>query len=175
MGRKHSGRATPARAGTAQRRRDALSLRAAGASFRQIADSLGISLGQAHADVVSELAEVTRPIAEEVLALDLERLDVMQVSLWPAVRAGDVQAVNAVARIVELRQKLVGNLRSVGVTVNTTPPPLPEGAVIMIGGSKSEYIAGLRAARGELPAPPAQNGNRSGHATPNEWTQYGGD
>jgi hypothetical protein len=175
MGRKHVGRLAPSRVRAAERRRDALNLRAAGANFRQIAASLGISVAQAYNDVSSAMAEVTRPAAEEALALDLERLDAMQMSLWPAVRSGDIQAVNAVTRIVELRQRLFGNLRSAGVTVNTTVPQLPQGAVIMIGGSKSEYIDGLRRARGELPAPPAQNGNGNGHTTPIEWIEHGRD
>jgi hypothetical protein len=176
MGRKHIGPLSPGRVRAAERRRDALNLRAAGANFRQIAESLGISVAQAYNDVSSAMAEVTRPAAEEALALDLERLDAMQMSLWPAVRSGDIQAVTAVTRIVELRQRLFGNLRSAGVTVNANvPPPLPDGAVIMIGGSKSEYIAGLRAARGELTAPPAKIDNGNGHTTPTEWIEHGGN
>jgi hypothetical protein len=104
--------------------------------------------------------------------MDLQRLDQLQASVWAAARAGDVQAVNTATKIIELRQRLFGNLRA-GVAVNSAAPPTPPGAVIVIDGSKSEYIAGLRAARGELPAPPAQNGN--GHGTPTEWTSHGGD
>jgi hypothetical protein len=173
MGKKSVGRLAPGRARTADRRRQALNLRAAGADFRSIANALSISVAQAFNDVQSEMHEVTREAAEEVLALDLQRLDQLQASVWAAARAGDIAAVNTATKIIELRQRLFGNLRSAGVTVNTTVPPLPEGAVLVIGGSKSEYIAGLRQARGELPAPPAENGN--GHTTPSEWTQYGSD
>jgi hypothetical protein len=155
MGKKHIGPLSPGRARTAERRRDALNLRAAGADFRSIANALGISLGQAYADVQSAMLEVTKEAAEEVLALDLQRLDQLQASVWAAARAGDVQAVECVRKLIELRQRLFGNLRSAGVTVNTTVPQLPHGAVLMIGGDQESYIRGLRQARGELPAPPS--------------------
>jgi hypothetical protein len=173
MGKKHIGPLSPGRARTAERRRQALNLRAAGADFRSIANALGVSVGQAYADVQSELTEVTREAAEEVLAMDLQRIDQMQASVWADARAGDVQAVECVRKLIELRQRLFGNLRA-GVTVNAPVPQLPQRAVLVVGGSKSEYIGGLRQIRGELPAPPAQNGNGNGHITPSEWIQHGG-
>jgi hypothetical protein len=165
----------PARVRTAERRRQALNLRAAGADFRSIGAALGISVGQAYADVQTEMHAVTRESAEQVLAMDLARLDQLQAAVWADARSGDVAAVECVRRIVELRQRLFGNLRCAGVTVNTTLPQPPPGAVLIIGGSKSEYIAGLRAARGEPPAPPAQNGNGNGHTASSEWIQHGID
>jgi hypothetical protein len=175
MGRKHVGPLALGRVRAAERRRQALHLRAAGADFRAIANALHISVGQAYADVASELREVTREVAEEVLSMDLTRLDQLQASVWADARSGDIAAVNAATRIVELRQRLCGNLRSAGVSVNTTVAPQVPGAVLVIGGSKSEYIQGLREARGELPAPPQQNSNGHATATPSEWTSYGGD
>jgi hypothetical protein len=156
-----------------QRRRDALNLRAAGANFRQIADALGVSVAQAYADVQSEMHALTRESAEQVLTVDLHRLDQLQAAVWPDARAGNVQAIQAATKIIELRQRLFGNLRSAGMTV--TVPQTP-GSVLVIEGDKQSYIAGLRAARGEL-EPPATattyvplstsvdtpNGNGNGH------------
>ena len=42
----------------AERRIKALEMRKAGASYRQISDALGISIGQAHNDVASELGKL---------------------------------------------------------------------------------------------------------------------
>jgi hypothetical protein len=53
MGKKSVGQLAPSRARTAERRRQALQLRAAGADFRSIANALNISVGQAYADVQS--------------------------------------------------------------------------------------------------------------------------
>jgi siroheme synthase len=175
MGKRHIGSLAPSRVRAAERRRQALSLRAAGADFRAIATTLGVSLAQAYADVQTAVSEITKEAAEDVLLMDLQRLDQLQASVWAAARAGDVQAVNTATKIIELRQRLFGNLRSAGsATVNAIAPPTPSGAVIVIGGSKSDYIAGLRMARGELPAPPQQNGNGNGHTTSNEWIEHGG-
>src|ERR671911_35304 len=99
MGRKHIGLLSPGRVRTAERRRQALNLRAAGADFRSIATALGISVAQAYNDVQSEMHEVTRESAEQVLAMDLARLDQLQASVWSAARNGDVQAVECVRKI----------------------------------------------------------------------------
>jgi hypothetical protein len=173
---KHRGPLSPGRARATKKRRDALNLRKAGASFREIAATLGVSVSRAYLYVSEEMAAATHEAAEDLLSLELHRLDTMQMALWPAVRQGDVQAVNAARAIIELRARLYGVLRSPGVTVNThVAVPQPPGAVITIEGDKESYIRGLRQARGELPAPPAQNGNGSGHTTPSEWIEHGSD
>ncbi len=41
-------------------------------------------------------------------ALELQRLDALQVGLWEQALAGDVKAVNAVLRIIEQRSRLLG-------------------------------------------------------------------
>jgi hypothetical protein len=157
MGKKSVGPHAPSRARASERRKQALSLRKAGASFREIADALTISVGQAYADVESAMSEITRPVAEDLLSLELERLNTLQMSLWSGVKQGDVASVNAARQIVELRCRLFGLLRPApGVTVNTSvPPPTPQRGVIVIQGqTKEQYIAGLKAARGELELSP---------------------
>jgi hypothetical protein len=59
----------------AERQAQALDLRAAGASFRQIAGALGISVSNAHGLVGDALDNVVRPSAERLLKLELHRLD----------------------------------------------------------------------------------------------------
>ena len=123
MGKKHIGPLSPGRARAAERRRQALNLRAAGADFRSISNALGVSLAQAYSDVQTAVGEITKEAAEDVLLMDLQRLDQLQASVWAAARAGDVHAVNTATKIIELRQRLFGNLRA-GVTVNTAAPRL---------------------------------------------------
>ena len=123
--RKVGSRVAPGRVAATEKRRQALHLRAAGADFRSIANSLDISVSTAYKYVWTEMREITRESAEEVLAMDLQRIDQLQASVWAAARSGDLQAVNTALRAIELRQRLFGNLRS-GVTVNTSvPPPQP--------------------------------------------------
>lgn len=45
---------------------------------------------------------------DEHRALELARLDALQVGLWERAEAGDVKAVNAVLRIIEQRSRLLG-------------------------------------------------------------------
>lgn len=64
----------------AERRRRALALRQEGKTFQVIADELGITRGGAYKSVQAGLMEVTekyRETADEVLVLELERLDFM--------------------------------------------------------------------------------------------------
>ena len=45
---------------------------------------------------------------EDHRALELARLDALQVSLWAKAMAGEVKAANAVLRIIEQRSRLLG-------------------------------------------------------------------
>ena len=45
---------------------------------------------------------------EQHRALELQRLDALQVGLWERAEAGDIKAVNAVLRIIEQRSRLLG-------------------------------------------------------------------
>jgi hypothetical protein len=175
-GQKHRGPLSPGRVRTADKRRDALNLRKAGASFREIASTLGVSVARAYVYVQEELPAVTRDAAEELLSLELSRLDTMQMALWPAVKRGEVPAIREARGIIETRARLCGLLHPPNVSVNTQVAlPQPHQSVIVIeGATKEQYIDGLKMARGELPAPPAHNGNGNGHhPTTAEWTDHG--
>jgi hypothetical protein len=176
-GQKHRGPLSPGRARAAEKRRDALNLRKAGASFREIAAMLGVSVARAYVYVHEEIAAVTQEAAEELLSLELSRLDTMQMALWPAVKQGDVPAIREARGIIETRARLCGLLRSSVTVNNVVPVPRAPGGVIVIEGkSKQDYINGLKMARGELPAPPTHNGNGNGHhQTTAEWTEHGKD
>lgn len=65
-GQKHRGPLAPGRARTAERPRDALNLRKAGASFREIANSLGVSVARAYTYCQEEMAAITRDAAEDL-------------------------------------------------------------------------------------------------------------
>ncbi len=95
----------------AERRVKAFSLRKAGASYRQIAQQLSVSLNTAWADVNAELLELreqTKADATEVRDMELQRCDEMILGLWPAVRRGDAKSVMAAVRVSERRAKLLG-------------------------------------------------------------------
>jgi hypothetical protein len=86
----------------------ALELRAAGASYRTIADELHCSIAAAHGAVVRGLRKWSTPVADELLPLELERLDQLQRSAWDQAIAGDDAARNFILRLMERRSRLLG-------------------------------------------------------------------
>ena len=87
----------------------ALELRMEGMKFDDIANELGYNSKQAAFDAVSrELKAITREPAEEVLRIDLERLDRMWGIHYLNAQAGDAIALSACMRIMERRARLLG-------------------------------------------------------------------
>jgi hypothetical protein len=109
---------------TAQRRAFVLKMRKSGLSYPQIAAMAVKTFGQealplgwderyAYKDVKRELDKLTVEVgeaAEDVRALELQRLDDMLVGLWPQVakQSPNLGAVDRVLRIMERRAKIVG-------------------------------------------------------------------
>ena len=88
-------------------------LRLMGHSIRRISELLaaeGISLSPAtvHRRVTAEIKSRVEPLVEEYIAMELDKLDVMETYLQPRVESGDDKAVNARLRIMERRAKLLG-------------------------------------------------------------------
>lgn len=92
----------------AERRAQALELRKAGATYEQIGAKLGITNQAAHRLVSRGLAALGKEAAEDVLALELSRLDGLLMAMWPQARRGNHGAVDRVLRIMERRARLLG-------------------------------------------------------------------
>jgi len=137
----------------------ALSLRASGATFRQIAAALGVSEPTAWRLVRQESESFIRESAAEVLELELTRLDRMLMGIWPAAINGDLQAIDRALKIEDMRAKLLGLYDRASQPDRLPPRGIEEGVVIIArDASQEDFIAGMRAIRGELPLPPS-NGN----------------
>jgi Sigma-70, region 4. len=94
-----------------ERQRLALTLRASGATYREIARQLDISISTANKYVQSALAEARAGVvetAEDALAIELERLDNMLLSIAPQLRRGNLNAIDRALKIMERRAKLLG-------------------------------------------------------------------
>lgn len=95
----------------AERQKQAVALRIAGATFAQIGDRLGVTAQAAHKMVVKALADTakkTAESAEQLRQMELQRLDALQASLWPDAMRGDEQKVDRVLKIMAQRAKLLG-------------------------------------------------------------------
>lgn len=97
-----------AEAKASKRRLRALDLRIAGKTIRQIATATDVSIAQAHADVTAALDEV-RALevgkAQELRALELERLDLAVLALMPKIRLRGKDLLGAVDRLVRVSER----------------------------------------------------------------------
>jgi hypothetical protein len=136
----------------------ALGLRASGATYRQIADALGLANAMtAWRLVQEESASAIRESAREILDLELTRLDRLQMAVWADAINGDHQAIDRVLKIMEQRAKLLGLYDR----ARQQDDPRHNGVIVIQGTTTEDYVNGLRAMRGvagELPLPPS-NGN----------------
>jgi hypothetical protein len=138
------------------RQNEALALRAAGASYQQIGDALGMNKATAYRMIQRALP--AREPDERELQLDLVRLDQALMAIWPQVRSGDLAAVNTFVKLTDVRERLRARwyMRGPATVVNqetTVKQVQADGVIVIQGRTSEEYIAGLRAARGETEQP----------------------
>lgn len=105
---------TQQKLGRAERRRRALNLRKTGFSYRQIAEQLDVTVKTAYNDVQHELKAITKEPAEQVLEIELNRLDDLlrvtsAVAFDASRKAGDrLGAIDRALRIMDRRAKYLG-------------------------------------------------------------------
>lgn len=94
-----------------ERDRQALELRMQGLTFAAIGAELGVSW-QAAQQAVQRSLEVTKAAiaerAEELRAIEVERLEKITEVLWPRVLEGDLRAIDRVLRTRESFRRLTG-------------------------------------------------------------------
>ena len=120
--------ASPAVVTADARRLRALELRRNGLGYAAIASELGVSLGQAHADVQSGLKRIrteSAETAEELLALELSRVDRVVELATAAAEAGESKALAVILRAVEVRVRLLG------LDVRPDAPPVIDGEAVL--------------------------------------------
>jgi len=109
MARKTNTTTAPATIAAKERAAEALRLRVQGHSFAAIAELAGYKSRQAAYDATRRaIREILREPVEELIELDIARLDELWRAQYPAAVAGDVVALNACLRILERRAKLLG-------------------------------------------------------------------
>lgn len=92
----------------AERTKKALQLRLAGAAYRDIAKVVGVSHGTVHDDVQRALRDIPKREADDLRAVEVERLDALQKAVWDDAMDGDLQAVDRAVRIIDRRAKMLG-------------------------------------------------------------------
>jgi len=93
-------------------------------TYDQIAAEVGYSCrGSAQRAVVKALDRVTREPAQNLLNLELERLDAMHRGIWDRAIDGDLKAIDTMLRIMAHRAKLLRLDRIEAAPAETMPPP----------------------------------------------------
>lgn len=101
----------PRRVLAAERKRQAVALRVAGATYDQIGRQLGITKQSVRDLVVKALDETlakTAESAEQLRELECQRLDAMRAALWPDAMKGDEQKIDRLIRISARFAALMG-------------------------------------------------------------------
>lgn len=91
-----------------ERRARALTLRNAGATYRQIADKTGVSPASARKDVEAALREVMAETAENMIARQRSILFDIQRANYAAAASGDVDAARLIIATLEREARLFG-------------------------------------------------------------------
>ena len=89
----------------AQRQEKVLQLRLAGGTIREIAASLDIPRSTVQRDLADAVGDLVREPAEQVVDMELGRLDRMLRGIWTDAITGDVKAIDRALKIMERRAK----------------------------------------------------------------------
>lgn len=122
----------------------AFKLRKAGASYELIAEKLNYaSPGSAQSTIARILKNNYKPDdVDEVMLMELQRLDALQLVAWRRAREGDLKAIDRILKIMERRSDYLGLDAPEPVDATVT-----HNTAIFIGGDEQEYIAKLKQAR----------------------------
>lgn len=86
-----------------------LDMRRGGATYQEIADELGYkNRGTAYKAVHRAIGRTLQDSADDLRAVEADRLDRLQMGSWAAAMRGDPKAVANVLRVMERRAKLLG-------------------------------------------------------------------
>jgi len=117
-------------------------LHIAGASWEEIAKALGYESEQTCREIVRRARRKrSREEMEDILDLELDRLDRLQLSFWRQAIHGDVRAGNMVMQIMTMRAKYLG------LEKKTEATQVTNNAAFFIGGTEEDYVSSLKKAR----------------------------
>lgn len=94
-----------------ERRKQAFTMRTAGANYQKIGDALGISRQGARKTVEAAMDVLNKEVSDSALhyrTLQLERLEVMHSGLWEKAVEGREFAVDRIVKIMDRQAKLLG-------------------------------------------------------------------
>lgn len=128
-----------------ERKRRAVEMRKAGATYEMIAEQLGYKNAvSASALVKKGIAEITTEPVHDLRTLQYERLNHMLVVLWPKVTKGDGHAISRALQVMDKMDSLMGTEAAQQIEITETAK------VMVIDGDKDSYIARLKEMAGQI-------------------------
>ena len=123
----------------------AFELRKAGASYELIAEKLNYANAKsAENSIRATLQRKYKPEdVEEVVQMELARLDALQLVAWRRAKDGDLNAIDRILKIMERRSKYLG----LDTQTEQVDHTVTHNTAIFIGGSEEEYVEQLQQAR----------------------------
>lgn len=146
-----------------EKQAQALELRKAGASYEKIAETLGYkSASGAWGAVNRALTDMVAEPTEALRLVHYERLNHILVMLWPRVQKGELAAMDRAVGVMDRIARLYG------IDAPTQTVTTESREVIVIDGTRDDYIAGLRAMKAGQKTIGAENfnGEVNAHGTP---------
>jgi hypothetical protein len=98
-----------------------LELRRAGLTWQRIAEQVGYAdHSGAYLAYKRAMKRTLQQPADEIRNTEIDRIDRMQLALWPKAMAGDTPSINTIVRLMERRARLLGLDMPVKITQDVT-------------------------------------------------------
>lgn len=138
---------TPRNVEAKLRQRQGIALRAAGATWQDIADALDYaSASSARSSVMGALSDQLHEAGAELVQLQYERLNTLLLSRWDEAVRGDDASLDRVLAIMREMNRIKGVDQADFTQINV------DARVLVVEGDESAYVAGLQALRGDKTA-----------------------
>lgn len=136
-----------------RRRETALALRTAGASYSEIVRAnIGYnSTAHVSMDMKKILANFQYETPEDVLVLDLARIDEIQKILTAALRTGDLGQAGPIMRCMQFRRETLGITPEVITERRQNAQTIQNNGILVVQGTTGDYISAMAAAAGANP------------------------
>ena len=123
-----------------ERRKKALALRLNGASYEEIAKQVGYKSAETcGAAIRDEIKKISREPANDLRAIQYERLNTMLLVLQPGVMAGDPRFVQTALSVMDRMNNLMGIAGE-----HEMEQKAGDNYLVVIDGAESEYIEALK-------------------------------
>ncbi len=125
-----------------EKQRQAAVLRLSGARYDQIAEILGYANPSgAQKAAAAALENFTLDTAKELYKVHYGRLEFMLQVVWPRVVEGDLSAIAAAAQLMDRIERVAG------ITSESAHEAEVEDGILVVDGSKDEYLKALKQIR----------------------------